>query len=107
MITVRPVYISVAEWDAPMLRDILVSQGIDAIVEERFEVYESGGDRVLILNDADEPRALEIVRDFRTSTTGQQKGAATGWSWRCPQCREDVEPQFETCWNCGTGKPRP
>jgi hypothetical protein len=99
------VYTATADWDAQMLRDILISRGIDAIVEDRFELYERSADQVLILNDADEARALEIAREFRASSTGQQKDAATGWGWRCPECREDVEPQFETCWNCGTEKP--
>ena len=94
-----------AEWDAQMLRDILISRGIDAIVEDRFELYVRCADRVLILNDSDEPRAMEVVGEFRASSTGQQKDAATGWGWRCPECREDVEPQFAVCWNCGAEKP--
>ena len=22
--------------------------------------------------------------------------------WKCPQCGEPLEAQFEACWNCGT-----
>lgn len=24
--------------------------------------------------------------------------------WKCPKCTEDVEDDFEDCWNCGTNK---
>ncbi len=25
--------------------------------------------------------------------------------WRCPNCGERVEGQFDVCWNCGTPRP--
>jgi hypothetical protein len=94
-----------AEWDAQMLRDILNSRGIDAIVEDRFELYVPGADRVLILNDSDEPRAMEVVGEFRANLARQPADTRMGWGWQCPACREDVEPQFAVCWNCGAEKP--
>lgn len=101
----RYVYTATADWDAQMVRDILVSHGIDAIVEDRVELYYSGTDRVFILNEDDEARAMEIVREFGANMS-QQPRVAGGWSWRCPACREEVEPQFDVCWNCGAEKPR-
>ncbi|HTJ00562.1 MAG TPA: hypothetical protein VL527_16900 [Dongiaceae bacterium] len=28
-----------------------------------------------------------------------------GSHWKCPQCGEPVEEQFDQCWNCSTAKP--
>ena len=27
--------------------------------------------------------------------------------WRCPQCGESLEDQFDNCWRCGSANPRP
>jgi hypothetical protein len=90
-----------------MVRDILESRGIDAIVEDRGSFYAGSGlDRVLILDDADESRALDVVRDFRINRADEPKDTGIVWTWRCPNCREEVEPQFELCWNCGAEKPQ-
>jgi len=24
--------------------------------------------------------------------------------WRCPKCGEQIDPEFDACWNCGTGR---
>jgi hypothetical protein len=105
---VKPIYTASGDWDAQMLRDVLVTRGIDAIVEGRFNPYpvSSGYDRVLIVNDEDEARAMEIVRDFHAHVAEQPRDTAVVWTWRCPNCREEVEPQFELCWNCGKEKPQ-
>ncbi len=102
----RHVYTAVSDWDAQMVRDLLITNGIDAIVEARSSLYTAGQDRVLILNDADEVRAIDIVRDFDVTLAGQPPDTGVVWTWRCPKCREEVEPQFDLCWNCGTAKPQ-
>jgi hypothetical protein len=28
--------------------------------------------------------------------------APTGGPWKCPKCGEELEPQFGSCWKCGT-----
>ena len=25
--------------------------------------------------------------------------------WQCPSCKEEIEGQFATCWNCATDRP--
>ncbi len=32
-------------------------------------------------------------------------GATPGPDWTCPKCGEKNEPQFTSCWKCGTAKP--
>lgn len=47
----------------------------------------------------------------RQPLSDEERGAqqtvrpATGSSaWKCPKCREIVEPNFDVCWNCGTSR---
>lgn len=37
--------------------------------------------------------------------TEQAFETRTGKPWRCPQCGERLEVQFEVCWRCGTERP--
>lgn len=48
-----------------------------------------------IFNDADYPRALELIEAWRSSP------AETLSQWVCPDCGETIEGQFSSCWQCG------
>ena len=48
----------------------------------------------LWVEDEDVERAQQIV------ATILSRGEAAP-AWRCPKCREDVDGEFEICWNCG------
>ena len=48
-----------------------------------------------VFNDADYPRALELMAEWRSAT------AETLSSWVCPDCGETIEGQFSSCWKCG------
>jgi hypothetical protein len=43
--------------------------------------------------------AMEIKKDY----LGPQ--SVHGSSWTCPKCGEKIEPQFTSCWKCGTARP--
>ncbi|MGB7207753.1 MAG: DUF2007 domain-containing protein [Pyrinomonadaceae bacterium] len=48
-----------------------------------------------VLNDADYPKAYELVETWRSSPVeihGQ---------WLCTDCEETIEGQFTSCWKCG------
>lgn len=49
-------------------------------------------------DDAREAEALQIKKEWLSP---QIQGTA----WTCPKCGEKLEPQFTTCWKCGTAKP--
>ena len=51
---------------------------------------------VWIMNDEDYPRAREIVDALRNAKV------ETPEDWTCPDCREPIEGQFTSCWNCGS-----
>ena len=52
--------------------------------------------------DEDAERAEGLVEEFLSSQT-VEVGATL---WRCPNCGENLEPQFSDCWNCGTSRIR-
>jgi hypothetical protein len=43
--------------------------------------------------------ALEIKRAWKAA------GSVGGSDWKCPTCGEASEPQFSSCWKCGTTRP--
>lgn len=49
--------------------------------------------------EVDEERAERLIREAMDREEG-------GASWRCPGCGEELEPQFTTCWQCGSDRPR-
>ncbi|MDD2709415.1 MAG: DUF2007 domain-containing protein [Verrucomicrobiae bacterium] len=48
-----------------------------------------------IFDDTQLAHAQEILRDMEKSFP------ENGKSWECPSCKEIIEPQFASCWNCG------
>jgi hypothetical protein len=51
-----------------------------------------------VLDEADYPRAVELCEAWRRTPPEFQR------SWTCPNCGEELEGQFSTCWKCGTGR---
>lgn len=49
-----------------------------------------------LVDDGLLPRAQEVLADLKTDA------AAGREPWTCPQCGERLEPQFTSCWNCGS-----
>ncbi len=68
-----------------------------------------------ILNLVEVPQQEETPSDSAESVFADDQGEAelleSEWDrtpWRCPNCKESIEANFEACWNCGTnrsGKP--
>jgi len=54
---------------------------------------------VWIMDEADEPLARQVLDEFRHPQRHR------GPPWTCPKCKEWLEGQFSTCWNCGTDRP--
>lgn len=53
--------------------------------------------QVWIVNDIDVTRAVVLLAEL--------KRPASGPSWRCAHCGEQLEPQFGACWACGAQRP--
>lgn len=97
------------EIEAHFVRNALEAEGIQATVEG--ETLATGA--VPMLKDSmpsvwvreeDAERARKIV-DELPQGEDRLKSAAPVAGWTCPECKEQVEEQFDACWKCGRAKP--
>jgi hypothetical protein len=88
---------------AGFLKSILEERGIACILRND---YLGGGAGELPLNECwpeiwvvdprEEQLARKIIAEHRTPVIGEQ--------WCCPNCKELLEAQFTSCWQCGSSK---
>jgi len=95
--------------DAHLLKGVLETQGIQTEVKGDF-MWSFLGElpvtpdflpNVLVTDDADYERAMEIVKDFQSEETSTCHEAE---EWKCGSCNEINEGQFTECWQCGTSR---
>jgi hypothetical protein len=96
----KRIYRAQSSLDVAHVRNVLTAAGIRAQMRNEYLVG-ALGDLPLMetwpqlwVEDVDEPRALRAI-----SNVAQ---AASGPSWNCVGCGEMLEPQFLSCWHCGT-----
>lgn len=88
------------------LRNLLVREGIESEVRIPFLAAASGDlpmtecwSELWILDDGDLERAMKLIN------ASLEPGTQAYASWKCAECGEEVEGQFEACWNCGSSRP--
>jgi hypothetical protein len=54
------------------------------------------------VREEDVERALTAIAGFKADAKPAQPAADP---WTCPECGEEIEPQFTECWNCGESRP--
>jgi len=79
-----------------MLKDLLVGEGIDAGSSPASRFSEAA---VWVNDESQLDRAVLFVTRFKR---GEPLKHLERTPWKCPQCGEALEAQFEACWNCGT-----
>lgn len=92
--------------EAHLVRDLLVSHGIDA--EVRGE-YLTGGlgelpldvCAVWVRDDTQFEHAHELLAGL---LSGRFAGQLSREGWTCLDCGEKIEGQFTACWQCGALK---
>ena len=93
---------------AHVLRGALEAAGIEAEVRGDY-LFTTRGESpvttetlpsVWILDDEDLEAARAVVRDLEQAVA--DRPVAT---WKCPNCGELNEQQFDQCWKCGTSRP--
>lgn len=117
MSALKKVYEAKNAADAHLLRGLLESEGIPAIVRGvgivpfiEVGLFRMGSrPTVWVLDDARVSRALEVVHGYRTDPEQAAAAAADGTApaaaWMCPSCGERMEQQFSDCWSCGAPRP--
>jgi len=98
---VKRVYRAENAFDAQLVRDLLVEQGIDAEVHGMMLVGGVGelpadARPSVWIADADlYDWARQLIRRYENS-------APHSADWQCPRCGETNAGTFEICWHCGT-----
>lgn len=93
--------------EAHLIRGLLESHGIDALVRGDF-LTGGWGElpvdvcAVWITDDARFADADQLLKDFLKGALARIHG---GKAWSCPQCGEMIEGQFTACWQCGAEQP--
>jgi len=90
---------------AQLLRGLLESQGVSAVVEGehlsalagQIPAGASAEYYVSIVDDEQLPRASIVVRRWLED----QQGRGPVVHWTCDACGEGHEAQFRSCWKCG------
>ena len=111
----RHVYTGRDEMDAHFVKGLLEQQGIRAVVEgENLEgawgtlpLSPKSLPQVWV-NDDDEPRAAEVVAEYRNVDRANADPAgedAKRMTWVCANCGERNEEQFDRCWKCTHPRP--
>jgi predicted RNA-binding Zn-ribbon protein involved in translation (DUF1610 family) len=86
------------------LRDMLKAAGIACYINNEISSTLAGGipqvecmPELWIEDNAREAEAIQIKKDWLAPRI-------QGTAWTCPHCGEKLEPQFTSCWKCGTKK---
>ena len=85
------------------LKNLLENAGIACFINNEVTSTLFGGipqgecmPELWIDDDSRLDEALQIKRDWRAPKP------VRGAPWTCPKCGEKIEPQFDSCWKCGT-----
>jgi hypothetical protein len=103
----KKVYIARHPTEAHLVKGLLELEGIASEVRGEA-LYGALGElaitadtlpSVWIQDDGQMEQAMRIVSRYEQ---GLGSHAIIGVLWRCPKCGEMLEPQFASCWQCGT-----
>ena len=86
------------------IRDMLIQEGIPADLRGQH-LQGAVGDippietwpEVWVARE-DEDRSRALISAFEEADSNAKP-------WTCPQCSEELEAQFGSCWNCSTDRP--
>ena len=88
------------------LKELLESAGIACFIKNEISSWLAMGvprnettPELWIDDDSRLAEAMEIKKNYLGPQT------AKGPTWTCPKCGEKIEPQFTSCWKCGTARP--
>jgi hypothetical protein len=96
----RRVYTAENVFDACIVRDRLLEQDIEAVVQGELltgaigELPPDSRPSVWVRENADHAAARRIIDQF------EREDAEAGPDWHCRHCGEDNAATFALCWNC-------
>jgi len=101
----RKVYQARNPADAHLLKGVLETQNIEAVVQGDFlwgtrgetPITPETSPSVWVIDETDYQRALDIMQEFQCQDLSNDSMK----EWKCQKCGESNEGQFSECWNCG------
>ncbi len=107
-------------WQAGQLQELLEEAGVESFLRDEvmgridapaLAPGAIGAVKLVVAREHAE-KAEQILRDFGGEggvTDGPREAgepAPAGLdAWTCPGCGQEVEGQFDACWNCGAPRP--
>jgi hypothetical protein len=88
-----------------IIKNMLENNGIPCLLKnEELNAMARGMPEFFIelwvKQDGDSEKALKLITQFN-----QKDGTEKTGFWICGNCKEKIEGQFDSCWNCGTNRP--
>jgi hypothetical protein len=88
-----------------MLKSQIESEGIPCVTRNEHISAVSGSvpffecyPELWVLHDADYDSAKRLLDKWQNAANDEMA------PWLCPGCAEEIEGQFESCWQCGAAK---
>ncbi len=101
----KKVFTSCSLADAYCVRALLEAEGIPCVVRNETllqgQATADGHPSVWIVDDGRLEAAESIVSGYLSNEGPSRAG---GGQWKCPTCGELHDPQFTSCWKCGTDR---
>ena len=84
--------------DVDVLKGMLAAEGVACEITNDTSAYPGAifYPELWVVEDSDFPKASAVLEVFRAKPKPQLG------PWVCPRCAEQLEPQFLSCWKCGT-----
>ncbi|MBS0350075.1 MAG: DUF2007 domain-containing protein [Proteobacteria bacterium] len=86
-----------------ILKSLLESEGIICFIKNEYPPAAgelppiSAMPELWVMDDSQYDKAMKLIHE-----NSQPPQLST--SWKCPQCGEQLERQFTTCWHCGNNR---
>ncbi|MGQ0635255.1 MAG: putative signal transducing protein [Planctomycetaceae bacterium] len=99
------VYSAADVTEAYFLRDLLADQGIQSqVVGDALPNLPPGQESAprLWVHRRDESRAKNVLEEYERRQRAPHPFSDARDAWKCPNCGELVEADFDLCWNCQT-----
>jgi rubrerythrin len=111
------IYTARDDMDAHFLQGLLEQEGITAMIQG--EALEGAWGNMPVsakslpgvwVDETDVAKATPIVEEYQMREDAHLKDPdkddnTARPTWKCPKCGEEVEDQFDECWNCGADRP--